>query len=222
MASILIVEDDTHIAETLKRALGIEGYTVLTAATGTDGFAIALDRNPDLVILDVRLPGMDGFTVCKRLREEGFTSPILMLTVLDETKDKVEGLEAGADDYVTKPFALEELLARVRALLRRKNHYRAAIKVEDLEIDPIKRRVTRAGRPIELSPKEFEILEVLARHRGKALGERAIIRKVWGKEEVSPGILRVYMHHLRQKIDKGFSKKLIRTVRGVGYMIDAH
>ncbi len=217
---ILVVEDDQYIADLLKRILEKEGYTVKTASNGAEGLFMASSNSFDLIVLDVMLPELDGFSVCSALRDRGINVPVLMLTVKDSVDDKVEGLSRGADDYLTKPFSIEELLARVKALLRRFKGYKNVLKVADLELDPVSRRVRRAGVEIELSPKEFDILELLVRNMGKVIGERAILKEVWGLDCTKSNILKVYMHHLRQKVDRGFDKKLIRTVRGVGYMID--
>ena len=217
---ILVVEDDQYIADLLKQILEKEGYIVRTASNGAEGLFMASSNSFDLIVLDVMLPELDGFNVCSALRDRGINVPVLMLTVKDSVDDKVEGLSRGADDYLTKPFSIEELLARVKALLRRFKGYKSVLKVADLELDPVSRKVRRAGIEIELSPKEFDILELLVRNMGKVIGERVILKEVWGLDFTKSNILRVYMHHLRQKVDRGFDKKLIRTVRGVGYMID--
>ncbi len=218
-ARILVVEDDRHLASLLQRVLEGEGFSVSVVHDGAAGLSMAASGAYDLVVLDVMLPGMDGFCVCERLREAGSTVSILMLTVKNGIKDKVEGLERGADDYLTKPFEVEELLARIRALLRRSRNYKSVINLGRLTVDPIKRRVYLDGKRVDLSPKEFDILELLARNRGRVLGERVILEEVWGETRVKSSILKVYMHHLRQKL--GDTKgTLIQTVRGVGYMLN--
>ncbi len=218
-ARILVVEDDASLAQVVAEVLSKEGFSVKICADGRAGLAEALSGGYDLVILDVMLPGMDGFSVCKRMRENGIYSCVLMLTVRDGVKDKVEGFESGADDYLTKPFEVEELVARVKALLRRSRNYRSIMRLGNLEIDAVRRKVFLNGEVVELSPKEFEILELLARNRGKVLGERAILKSVWGSADLKGGILKVYIHHLRQKLKDG-DGRLIRTIRGVGYMLD--
>lgn len=218
-ARILVVEDDASLAQVVAEVLSKEGFSVKICADGREGLAEALGGGYDLVILDVMLPGMDGFSVCKRMRENGIYSCVLMLTVRDGVKDKVEGFESGADDYLTKPFEVEELVARVKALLRRSRNYRSIMRLGNLEIDAVRRKVFLNGEVVELSPKEFEILELLARNRGKVLGERAILKSVWGSADLKGGILKVYIHHLRQKLKDG-DGRLIRTIRGVGYMLD--
>ncbi|BAT71265.1 two-component system, OmpR family, response regulator [Thermosulfidibacter takaii ABI70S6] len=216
---ILIVEDDSHLRSLLERIFLDEGYLVETAPEGDLALNMALQRHYDLIILDVMLPGKDGFSVCASLRASNVTVPILMLTVKDEVQDKVQGFEAGADDYLTKPFSIEELLARVRALLRRSKLYKGTIKAGDIEVDPIKRKVAKGGRLIELSPKEFELLEYLVRNKGRVIGEKAIKEKVWGSGEIKSSVLKVYIHHLRHKLGDA-EGKIIKTVRGVGYILD--
>ncbi len=215
---MLLVEDDTSIASVVKELLERKNFYVVHVGTGKACLEVVSQYHFDAIILDVMLPDVNGFEVCRSLRSAGISTPVLMLTVKSEVEDKVIGFESGADDYVTKPFSSEELVARIKALIRRVKDYREVLKVADLEVYPLSRRVLRSGREIELSPKEFEILELLVRNKGKVLGEKYILNKIWKGR--GKGVLKVYMHHLRQKIDRDFDKKLIKTVRGVGYMID--
>ena len=216
-AKILLVEDDPHIAQAVKKLLEKEGFTVVHTDRGSVGESMAISFYFDLIVLDVMLPDTNGFSVCRRMREKGVTTPILMLTVKSEVEDKVTGLESGADDYLTKPFSGKELIARIKALIRRARGYKGTVRIGELEVDMLSRRVKLSGKEVELSPKEYELLELLVRNRGRVLGERFIIEKIWGHAD--KGILKVYMHHLRQKLDK--EKKLIKTIRGVGYTLDA-
>jgi DNA-binding response OmpR family regulator len=169
------------------------------------------------------LPGKDGIELCREVRRRSITTPIIMLTARDALDDRVKGLDAGADDYLAKPFAFEELLARVRALLRRSQKYKTAeLKVADLEMDPVTRRVSRSGRAIVLTGKEYALLEYFMRNPGRVLSETVIAEHVWDMDfDPATNVISVYVHHLRQKIDKGFALKLIHTVRGVGYMMKA-
>jgi heavy metal response regulator len=219
---ILVVEDDKKVAAFLQKGLREEQYAVDVCRNGEDA-AYEAQTNPyDVIILDIMLPGKDGFTICKELRENEVLTPILMLTAKDSLEDKVAGLSEGADDYLTKPFSFEELLARIRALLRRSQDYKTgALKVADLELDPLRHTVQRAGKPITLSGKEYALLEYLLRNKGIILSQSKIIDHVWDRNyDGTSNLINVYINHLREKIDKDADVKLIKTVRGQGYKID--
>ncbi|MCX6116752.1 MAG: response regulator transcription factor [Proteobacteria bacterium] len=220
---ILVVEDDRAIASVLERSLKEESYAVDIAADGVEGEWLAVENNYDCIILDVMLPRKDGFAVLKSVREAGIITPVLMLTARDQTTDKVQGLDHGADDYLTKPFSLDELFARVRALLRRKqNEYvGTVVEVGHLKIDPARREVTRAGQKIDLTTKEYSLLEYLARNAGSVVTRNQLSEHVWDMNfEPNSNVVDVYIGYLRSKIDKGFDDAMIRTVRGHGYMLD--
>ena len=224
MARVLVVEDEPNIADFIRRGLVYKGYEVDTAASGEDALETARERLPDLVILDLMLPGMDGVEVCRRLRAADDV-PIIMLTARDALSDKVEGLEAGADDYVTKPFQFAELLARVRAALRRKEARTDAgvISVGDLTIRPLSREVLRNGREVQLSAREYDLLEYLARHAGQVLSKETLFEKVWGYDfEVESDAVKVYVSYLRKKLNADGEPDLIHSIRGVGYIVKAH
>jgi len=223
---ILVVDDERAVRESLCRALELEGYEIELAADGRE----ALDRlegdpEPDAMILDVLMPGVDGLEVCRRLRGTGSKLPVLMLTARTQVEDRVEGLDAGADDYVTKPFALDELLARVRALLRRtadeeEGESGEVIRFADLELDPATREVTRAGRPIELTRTEFSLLELFMRNPRQVLTRTIIFERVWGYDfGYASNSLDVYIGYLRRKTEAEGEPRLIQTVRGVGYAL---
>jgi two-component system, OmpR family, response regulator MprA len=217
---ILIIEDDEGILRVLRRALSYEGYQVETAPDGESGLNQARDWRPDLVILDLMLPGMDGYEVTQRLRTEGNT-PILMLTAKDTVNDRVQGLDSGADDYMTKPFDLDELLARVRALLRRTQLERAPVLTfNDLTLDTSTRLGTRRGRPIALTAKEYDLLELFMRHPRQVMTREMIFDRVWGYDfGGESNVLDVYIRYLRQKLESEGEDRLIHTVRGVGYVL---
>lgn len=219
---ILVVEDDKKVGGFLKQGLQEEQYAVDVCRSGTDALHMAEISPYDVIILDIMLPGMDGITVCREMRQKAILTPILMLTAKDEIEDKVTGLSEGADDYLTKPFAFDELLARIRALLRRNQDYKTKeLKAGDLELDPLKRRVTRASKKIDLTGKEYALLEYLLRNRGRTVTPSMILQHVWDIDYVgSSNIVNVYISHLRNKIDKDFDQKLIQTVRGHGFRID--
>jgi two-component system, OmpR family, response regulator MprA len=222
---LLVADDDRAIRESLERALGLEGYAVLTVADGTAALAAIEDERPDLVVLDVMMPGLDGLTVCRVLRAQQNRLPILMLTARTETSDRVAGLDAGADDYLAKPFELEELLARIRALLRRASPLgggSAPLVVADLRLDPATRRAWRGEREVELTKTEFDLLELLMRNAGIVLQHETIYERIWGYD-FGPDSknLAVYISYLRRKLDREGAFPLIRTVRGVGYTIRA-
>lgn len=219
---ILIAEDDKKVAAFLKKGLKEEQYAVDVSNNGEDALFQVQVNEYDLVILDVMLPRKNGLTVCRELRAEGNLTPILMLTARDQLDDKIKGLHDGADDYMTKPFAFEELLARIKALLRRTQDYKTkTLSVGDLELDPVSRRVTRAGQFISLTGKEYALLEYLMRNKGRIITQSKIIEHVWDMNfEGMSNVVNVYINHLREKIDKGFSQKYIHTIRGSGYKID--
>ncbi len=221
---LLIVEDEPKTGEYLKQGLGEAGFVVDLARTGPDGLHLGLTEDYDLAILDVMLPGMDGWQVLKALRAAGRGLPVLFLTARDRVEDRVQGLELGADDYLVKPFAFAELLARVRSLLRRGQPQAAAVilRAADLELDPVRRRVYRGGRRIELTAKEFALLELFLRRRGEVLPRALIASQVWDMNfDSDTNVIDVAVRRLRAKIDEGFEPKLIRTVRGMGYVLDA-
>ncbi len=219
---ILIVEDEHKLAEILVRSLRGEGFIVDVAATAQDGLDLATTDHYDLVILDLLLPDGSGTDLLRRMRQQRHKAPVLILTARGDLETKVENFDAGADDYLTKPFALPELLVRVRALLRRGPALKEAVlKMADLEIDRLSRQVRRAGRRIELSPKEYALLEYFLLNSGRVLSRSMIIDRVWDQSfEGFTNIVDVYVRQLRRKIDEGFEPKLIRTVRGLGYSID--
>lgn len=219
-ARILIIEDDEAILAFLRRGLAYDGYEVETAETGQKGLALASGNRPDLVVLDWMLPGMDGLEVCKRLRTSGKV-PILMLTAKDSVSDRVLGLDAGADDYMVKPFNLDELLARIRALLRRTQAPRQkAYEFADLVLDTGTRRAQRGKRVIDLTAKEYELLELFLRHPRQVLTREMIYDDVWGYDfGGESNIIEVYVRYLRQKLEEGGELRLLHTVRGMGYVL---
>ena len=219
---LLLVEDERRLAQVVRRVLEEEGHTVDLAHDGEDGLAMARDGSHDVIVLDVLLPGMDGIELCQTLRRERLDTPVLLLTALDSIDDRVRGLDAGADDYLPKPFAFQELLARLRALGRRKVQAREAtqIHVEGLTLDLRRRRADREGRAIELSPKEFSLLELLMRNQGRVLNRTQILDHIWGYDYAADSnLVDVYVAYLRRKVDRGAGRRLIRTVRGVGYAL---
>lgn len=217
---ILIIEDDEKLSRFIAKGLREEQYAVDVSHDGEDGSHWAMENEYDLVILDIMLPKMDGLSMCRLLREKGINTPIIMLTARDNVEDRVNGLNAGADDYLTKPFSFEELLARVRALLRRSNTYKDEIlKVSDLELNPTTRKVMRGGTEINLTGKEYALLEYFMRNEGKIVTETSIIEHVWDMNfESMTNTVNVYIHHLRSKIDRDFGEKLIHTIRGRGFI----
>jgi DNA-binding response OmpR family regulator len=220
---LLVVEDAEKLARTLKRGLEKEGYAVDTLGDGRQAQARLRGRADeyDLVLLDVMLPGVDGFTICRDLRERGLTVPVLMLTARDTTDDKVTGLDSGADDYLVKPFAFEELLARVRTLLRRpRGALPAALAAGDLVLDPVSRSARRGSTDLVLTTKEFALLEFLMRHPGEVLSRERILDHVWDDEyDASSNVIDVHLKNLRRKVDGADGPSLFRTVRGVGYCL---
>jgi DNA-binding response OmpR family regulator len=217
---LLLIEDETAIARVTQRGLEQARFTVDVAGDGERGLAMALAGSYALIILDLMLPKMDGWRVCEELRRHRSRTPILMLTARGAVEDRVHGLEIGADDYLPKPFEFTELLARVRALLRRdKMHRTRIIRIADLEIDTVQRRVTRAGVTIGLSHREYELLEALAGHEGQVLTREVIQERVWMDDDSYSNTVDVYIRLLRKKIDVGHEQKLIHTVRGTGYTL---
>lgn len=220
---ILIVDDDTRITELLRRILAYEGYSIAIAGSGDKALARTLEHAPDLIILDIMLPGIDGLEVARRLRAAGNNVPILVLTARDAIADRVKGLEMGADDYLVKPFAPEELLARVKAMLRRNQAERYEIlHYADIELDTGTRIAHRGGREIELSPTEYELLTLFLRRPRQVLTRDVILDRVWGLDfEGSSNVMEVYVGYLRAKLEANGEPRLIHTVRGVGYVFKA-
>jgi two-component system, OmpR family, response regulator MprA len=219
---ILVVDDERAVRESLRRALELEGYEIELAADGSEAlYRLEGSEEPDAMILDVLMPGVDGLEVCRRLRGSGSKLPVLMLTARTEVEDRVAGLDAGADDYVTKPFALEELLARVRALLRRTSDEEGdVVRFANLELDPTTREVIRGGRPIELTRTEFSLLELFMRNPRQVLTRTIIFERVWGYDfGYASNSLDVYIGYLRRKTEADGEPRLIHTVRGVGYAL---
>ena len=225
---ILVVDDEQAVRESLRRSLRFNGYEVLTANDGLEGVETVRAKNPELLILDVMMPNMDGLEVCRTLRSEGWDRPILVLTARDGVSDRVAGLDAGADDYLPKPFALEELLARVRSLVRRASADSIAaeapvesrLSFEDLELDADTREVSRGGRAISLTRTEFALLQLLMENPRKVLSRSKILEEVWGYDFPTSGnALEVYIGYLRKKTEGESDARLIHTVRGVGYVL---
>jgi two-component system, OmpR family, response regulator MprA len=219
-AHILVVDDDPRITDLMRRILAYEGYSVAIARSGTESLDRSLERPPDLVVLDIMLPGLDGLEVAQRLREAGDNVPILMLTARGIVADRVKGLEMGADDYLVKPFAPEELVARIKALLRRSQEERHEIlRYADIELDTGTRVAHRGSREIELSPTEYELLALFLRRPRQVLTREIILDRVWGMEfEGSSNVMEVYVGYLRNKLEAEGEPRLIQTVRGVGYV----
>src|SRR5947208_15546747 len=219
---ILVVEDEKRIADFLSRGLESGGYAVDLAGDGSTAIEMVHATEYDLIILDLGLPDLDGLTVLQKIRNRKGSSPVLILSARDAVDDRVRGLEGGADDYLVKPFAFVELLARVRVLLRRGQPTPERLQVGDLTLDCIRRKVTRGGDNVELAPKEFSILEYMMRNRGRPLSRTMIVEHVWDMDyDGLTNIVDVYIRHLRSKIDDKYPQKLIQTVRGIGYMIEA-
>ena len=218
---ILVVEDEKKIADFIKRGLKEEGYAVDAAYDGEEGLFLARTNDYDLILLDLMLPKLDGLTLCKKLKEAKVKARVIMLTAKEAVKDKVLGLDSGADDYLTKPFAFEELLARIRAILR-KNETRAPtkLKLADLELDLLTHKVARGSKEIELTAKEYSLLEYLMRNEGIIVTRTMISEHVWDIDfDTFTNVIDVYINYLRNKVDSGFRKKLIHTVRGRGYIL---
>jgi DNA-binding response OmpR family regulator len=218
---ILIVEDEKKVASFLKKGLEQEYYTVDVASDGKEGLSQAFANEYDLLILDIMLPLLDGISLLKELRKEKIETPVLMLTAKDTISDKVDGLDSGADDYLAKPFAFEELLARVRALFRRNEKSKTlTLSANDLSVDTLNHRVTRAGKEINLTPKEYSILEYLLRNKNRVISRIRLTEHVYEYQfDPNTNVIDVYINKLRNKIDKDYSHQLLHTLRGVGYMI---
>jgi len=218
---ILVVEDEAKMASFIKRGLEEEGFAVDIAPDGQEGLYRASNGSYDLILLDITLPLMDGLEVCRKLREKRVSTPILLLTARDSVEMKVSGLDSGADDYLTKPFAFAELLARIRALRRRdRTEVNLRLQVADLVLDPLTRRVSRANQPITLTSKEFSLLECFMRHPDQVLSRTVLSENVWDETFDSfTNVIDVYVNYLRNKIDRNFSPKLLHTVRGTGYVL---
>ncbi len=221
---LLLVEDEPGVARFVRQGLLEAGYTVDVVTEGKEGLAHALSDAYDAVILDIMLPGLSGIEIVKRIRNRGMKTPVILLTARDTVSDRVAGLDAGADDYLIKPFAFPELLARIRALLRRPPvQTNTILTFDELELDTARHEVRRAGRSIELSPREFALLEVFMRHPHQALTRAQIIEHVWSFDLYSEtNVIDVYVGYLRRKIDRGFNRTLIQTVRGVGYRMEVN
>lgn len=225
-AHILVVDDDVKIASFLRRSLALEGYEVAVANSGQDGLRVVAERSPDLVILDIMMPGVDGLEVCRRIRAAGETMPVMMLTARDAVSDRVKGLDTGADDYLVKPFALEELLARVRVLLRRRREpsdggaRSPVLSYADLVLDTGSREVRRGHRTVELTAKEHDLLALFLTNPRQVLTRDMLMEKVWGFDYTGESnVLEVYVGYLRQKLEAGGEPRLIQTIRGVGYVL---
>lgn len=224
LVRLLLVEDDRNLRGFLRKAFREEGYSVDEAESGDRAIERALSTEYQCVVLDIMLPGRDGFAVVEELRRRSVATPILLLTARDELEARIRGLEGGADDYLTKPFDLPELLARVLALIRRSHlrHQDTVLSVGDVSVDPLKRRVTKAGKVIDLSPREFALLEFLARNAGRTVSRARIAEAVWNYNfDTETNVVDVYINYLRKKVAPGPLGMVIRTVRGVGYRLEA-
>jgi two-component system copper resistance phosphate regulon response regulator CusR len=218
---ILLVEDERKTAAYLRKGLTENGYVVDIADQGEEGLRLALSGGYDLIVLDVMLPERDGWSVLSQLRHAGRKTPVLFLTARDAVRDRVRGLELGADDYLVKPFAFSELLARVRSILRRSSSEADSLRIADLEIDYQRQRASRAGQRLDLTPKEFALLALLTRRQGEVLSRSYLAEQVWDMSfDSSSNVVDVHVRRLRAKVDEPFAQKLIRTVRGVGYVLE--
>lgn len=220
---VLLVDDEVRLATALRRGLEAEGIAVDVAHTGTDGLWFARENEYDVLVLDIMMPGMSGYALCRTLRDEGNWTPILMLTAKDGDWDQVEALDTGADDFLTKPFSYPVLLARLRSLVRRGQTDRPVVlEAGDLRVDPASRRVTRGDVPVTLTSREFAVLDFLIRRKGEAVTKAEILANVWDFDfDGDPNIVEVYIRHLRNKIDRPFDRAAIETLRGAGYRLDA-
>lgn len=218
---VLIVEDEKRLSALIRRSLKEAQYVTDLAENGNDALFMAESTPYDLIVLDIMIPGRDGLDVCRKLRKDGFDTPVLILTARDDIQDKVIGLDAGADDYLTKPFSFPEFLARVRALLRRKRFGKTTrMAVADLELDQVTHRAFRAGAPIDLTSTEYGLLEYLMAHRGQVVTRTMISEHVWNDNyDAFSNVINVYMNYLRKKVDSGHPRKLIHSLRGVGYCL---
>jgi two-component system response regulator MprA len=222
VSSVLIIEDEVSLSRILARVLEEEGFQALVEYRGDRGLETAVASAPDAVVLDLSLPGMDGLRVCRELRARGLRMPVIMLTARDTVPDRVRGLDHGADDYLVKPFAIEELIARIRAQLRRAGQPAERLVVADLVLEPGARRARRGSQELSLTAQEFDLLEFLMRHRGQVMSRQRILDHVWGYEAVPvSNIVDLYIHYLREKVDNDHKSKLIKTVRSVGYVLRA-
>lgn len=221
---MLVVDDEERFAAALRRGLEAEGIAVDVAHTGTDGLWLARENDYDVLVLDLMMPGMSGYTVCRTLRDEGDWTPILMLTAKDGDWDQIEALDTGADDFLTKPFSYPVLLARLRSLQRRGGRDRPVVlEAGDLRVDPAARKVFRGDAEVALTSREFAVLEYLARRKGEAVAKSDILGNVWDFDfDGDPNIVEVYIRHLRNKVDRPFGRAAIETLRGAGYRLDAH
>jgi two-component system OmpR family response regulator len=221
--AILVVEDDVKLLGLLRRGLAAEGYEVETAVTGPAGLQRASSGEYEALVLDIMLPGLDGLSICEELRKAQVWTPVLLLTARTLVEDRIRGLDAGADDYLTKPFDFGELLARLRALIRRgPSPRRQILAVAHLRLDPATRVVTRRGHQVELTPREFDVLEVLVRRAGRPVSRKELLSAVWsGDADVSANVVDVYVGYLRKKLEAPQGPRLIRTVRGKGFMVAA-
>ncbi|MGW7423478.1 response regulator transcription factor [Streptomyces sp. NPDC054813] len=219
--AVLVVDDDAAIRRSLERGLRLSGFAVRTAESGPQALAAVRDAPPDVLVLDVSMPGMSGIEVCERLRDDGQDLPVLMLSALDETADRIAGLQAGGDDYLVKPFALQELVLRLRALLRRRPPAgREVLRVAGLVIDPAARTAARDERPLDLTRREFELLEVLARNAGLVLTRDQLLDRVWGYDfDVRTDTVDTFVSYLRRKLEADGRPRLVHTVRGVGFVL---
>ncbi len=218
---ILIVEDELRLASVIKKGLIEEGFAVDTASDGEEGLYLAETESYDLIILDIMLPKVDGLTICRKLRSNNIKTPVLMLTAKSTIEEKVAGLDSGADDYLTKPFAFLELRSRIHALIRRsKNEASPILVISDLILDPIKHTITRGNKPVSLTPKEFAVLELLLRHKNEVVTRTMIIEHVWDYNfDSMSNVVDVFVASIRRKVDRGAKMKLIHTLHGVGYKI---
>ena len=218
--TILLIEDELNLSRLLSRVLEEEGFRTLVEGRGDTGLQAAIAAGPDAVVLDLSLPGLDGLEVCRELRRRELRMPVIMLTARDAVPDRVRGLESGADDYLVKPFAIEELIARLRVQLRRAGGPVERLVVADLVLEPAARMARRGNHELTLTAQEFDLLEFLVRHRGQVMGRQRILDHVWGYAATpSSNIVDIYIHYLREKVDKGHQTKLIRTIRSVGYVL---
>jgi len=220
MRSVLIIEDEVNLSRILARVLEEEGFHALVEYRGDSGLEAAVAKTPDAVVLDVSLPGLDGLRLCRELRARGMRMPVIMLTARDAVPDRIRGLDLGADDYLVKPFAIEELVARIRAHLRRAGEPAERLVVADLVLEPGARRVRRGSKELSLTAQEFDLLEFLMRHRGQVMSRQRILDHVWGYDATpASNIVDIYIHYLRDKVDNGHGAQLIKTVRSVGYVV---
>lgn len=218
---VLVVEDEALIARALREGLEADGYSVDVVDRGDDGLWHATEQTYDAIILDLMLPGMNGYVVCRELRAKGITTPVMMLTAKDGEFDQIEGLDTGADDYVTKPFSLGVVLARLRALVRRGPTERpATLTAGDLTLDPSSRECRRGDQLIELTPREFSLLRYLMHRAGEPVSKLDLIEHVWNDDQLEDSVIQVYVGYLRRKIDEPFDRRSIETVRGIGYRLD--